>query len=165
MNFPRQRADSILVTGGEGFIGQHVRRALAGSGTSAVSLDCKLAGSDHGEQRYERDIRDSARINEIFASHKITRVIHLVSLLRTASEQNPLAATQVNIVGSLNILEAARTFNVQRVVYASSASVYGTREAADKAREADLTAPEDVYGSTKEIRRNAWRDLPAHLRD
>ena len=149
MNFPPQKSDSILVTGGEGFIGQQVRRALAAAGTSVVSVDCKSAGPSRGEQCYECDIRDGARITEIFASHKIAGIIHLASLLRTASERNPLAATQVNIVGSLNILEAARAFKAQRVVYASSASVYGTRDAADKDREGDVTAPEDVYGGTK----------------
>ena len=149
MDFPPQKSDSVLVTGGEGFIGQQVRRALAASGTRVVSIDCKFAGFDRGEQCYECDIRDGARVNEIFASHKITGVIHLASLLRTASEQNPLAATQVNIIGSLNILEAARAFKVRRVVYASSASVYGTRGAADRAREEDVTAPRDVYGGTK----------------
>jgi UDP-glucose 4-epimerase len=126
-----------------------VRRALTDSGRSVVSLDCKFACSDRREGCYECDVRDSTRINDIFASHKITGVIHLASLLRTASERNPLAATQVNIIGSLNILEAARAFKVQRVIYASSASVYGTRDAADKACEEDVTAPEDVYGSTK----------------
>ena len=149
MNFPPQQGDSILVTGGEGFIGQHVRRALANSGKNVVSVDSRSVSSGHGEQFYECDIRDGDRINAIFASHRIAGVVHLASLLRTASERNPLAATQVNIIGSLNILEAARAFKVQRVVYASSASVYGTREAADRAREVDLTAPEDVYGGTK----------------
>src|SRR5689334_17560480 len=149
MSFPAQKGDSILVTGGEGFIGHHVRNALIKLGTNVVSVDCKFAGYGGRKQCYECDIRDGAKINEIFASHKITGVIHLASLLRTASERNPLAATQVNIIGSLNILEAARAFKVQRVVYASSASVYGTRGAADKAREKDATAPEDVYGSAK----------------
>jgi UDP-glucose 4-epimerase len=149
MNFPPQQGDSILVTGGEGFIGQHVRRVLANSGKNAVSVDSRSVSSGHGEQCYECDIRDGARINEIFVSHKITGVIHLASLLRTASERNPLAATQVNIMGSLNILEAARVFKVPRVVYASSASIYGSRPAVDRAREMDVTAPEDVYGSTK----------------
>jgi nucleoside-diphosphate-sugar epimerase len=149
MNSRPQKNDSILVTGAKGFIGQQVRRALAALGTSVVSADCTSASSDRGEQFYECDIRDGARINGIFASHKITGVIHLASLLRTASERNPLAATQVNIIGSLNILEAARAFRVQRVVYASSASVYGTRAASTKAREEDATAPEDVYGSSK----------------
>jgi len=149
MSFPAQKGDSILVTGGEGFIGHHVRNALIKLGTNVVSVDCKFAGYGGRKQCYECDIRDSAKINEIFASHKITGVIHLASLLRTASERNPLAATQVNIIGSLNILEAARAFKVRRVVYASSASVYGTRGAADKAREKDATAPEDVYGSAK----------------
>ena len=149
MNFPPRQGDSILVTGGEGFIGQHLRRVLANSGKNVVSVDSRSVSSGHGELCYECDIREGARINEILASHKVGGIIHLASLLRTASERNPIAATQVNIIGSLNILEAARAFKVQRVVYASSASVYGTRSALDKAREADLTAPEDVYGSTK----------------
>ena len=149
MSFPTRKGDPILVTGGEGFIGQHVRKALTNLETRVVSVDRRSAGADRPGQCYDCDIRDAARINEIVGSHKIAGIIHLASLLRTASEQNPLAATQVNIIGSLNILEAARTFNVQRVVYASSASVYGSRAADDKAREADLTAPEDVYGSTK----------------
>lgn len=151
MHFPLQKGDSILLTGAEGFIGQHVRRALTVSGSSVVSVDCKFAGLDVREQCYDCDIRNGAKINEILALHKITGIIHLASLLRTASERNPLAATQVNIIGSLNILEAARAFKVQRVVYASSASVYGTREAADKAREEDVTSPEDVYGSAKKF--------------
>ena len=118
-------------------------------GTRVVSVDRRSAGADRPGQCYDCDIRDTARINEIVASHKIAGIIHLASLLRTASERDPLSATQVNIIGSLNILEAARAFKVQRVVYASSASVYGTRGAADKAREEDVTAPEDVYGNGK----------------
>src|SRR5690348_11156886 len=149
MSFPAQKADSILVTGGEGFIGKHVRKALTKLGTSVVSVDCRPAGVDRHRQCYDCDVRDRGRINEIFASNKVAGVIHLASLLRTASERDPLTATQVNIMGSLNILEAVRAFKVQRVVYASSASVYGSRGAADKAREKDATAPEDVYGSAK----------------
>jgi UDP-glucose 4-epimerase len=148
MSFPSQKGDSILVTGGGGFIGQHVRKALIKL-ASIVSVDCRPAGVQQRRQCYDLDIRDTARINEIFASHKIAGIIHLASLLRTASERDPLTATQVNIMGSLNILEAARAFKVQRVVYASSASIYGTRSAADKAGEEDITAPEDVYGSAK----------------
>jgi nucleoside-diphosphate-sugar epimerase len=128
MHFPLQKGDSILLTGAEGFIGQHVRRALTVSGSSVVSVDCKFAGLDVREQCYDCDIRNGAKINEILALHKITGIIHLASLLRTASERNPLAATQVNIIGSLNILEAA-----------------------DKAREEDVTSPEDVYGSAKKF--------------
>src|SRR6185437_15614578 len=149
MSFPAQKGDSILVTGGEGFIGQHVRKALTRLGTSVVSIDRRPAAAERRSQCYDCDIRDGARINEIFASHIITRVVHLASMLRTASERDPFAATQVNILGSLNILEAARAFKVRRVVYASSASIYGTRGAADKAREEDVTAPGDLYGNAK----------------
>ncbi|HKW68605.1 MAG TPA: NAD(P)-dependent oxidoreductase [Terriglobales bacterium] len=149
MSFPTHKGDPILVTGGEGFIGQHVRKALTNLGTRVVSVDRRSAGADRPGQCYDCDIRDADRINEIVGSHKIAGIIHLASLLRTASERDPLSATQVNIIGSLNILEAARAFKVQRVVYASSASVYGTRGAEDKAREEDVTAPEDVYGNGK----------------
>lgn len=150
MSVHHQKYGAIAVTGGEGFIGRNVHKALTGLGTTVISVDRKFAGSDRRAQSYECDIRDGARINEVFASHKITGIIHLASLLRTASERDPFAATQVNVIGSLNILEAARACKVQRLVYASSASIYGTRTAADKACEEDVTAPEDLYGSAKQ---------------
>lgn len=84
MNSPLQGRDSILATGGQGFIGQHVRRTLTHSETSVVSVDCKFPVSGGREQSYECGIRDVARINEIFASHKITGIFHPASLLRTA---------------------------------------------------------------------------------
>ena len=75
--------------------------------------------------------------------------MHLASLLNTASRTNPLQATQVNVGGSLNVLEAARTSGVSRVIYGSSISVYGSQPGRRGVSETTPAAPEDMYGATK----------------
>src|SRR6516162_9858775 len=73
----------------------------------------------------------------------------MASTLRTASEKDPKKATEANILGTLNVLEAARIFGVARVVFASSAAIYGSKAAQDDISEADSATPEDLYGAAK----------------
>jgi len=140
--------DHTLVTGAEGFIGRWVRSKLLSAGRNVISLDQKSNSTTPGIF-YACDVTDPQQLQEIFRAHKINSVVHLASLLPTASKQNPQAATQVNIAGTLNILEAARNFQVPRIVYASSLNVYGSRSASDTVSETCLTAPEDLYGAGK----------------
>jgi len=99
----------------------------------------------------ECDIRDKDQVEQIFQEYSLTTVVHLAAILNTASRKNPSEASQVNIVGSLNILEAARKFCVPRILYGSSISVYGTKPGMNRegVSEIEPAAPEDVYGAAK----------------
>ena len=140
---------SVLVTGGGGFIGKHLRPLLERQGLNVVSLDYRPAQPGSDPTCYQCDITDSQEVEAIFRTHRFEAVIHLASILPTASRQDPHKATKVNIAGSLNLLEAARRFQVNRMIYASSVSVYGTQPASSCVSEDQPSAPEDVYGAAK----------------
>jgi UDP-glucose 4-epimerase len=139
---------SVLVTGGEGFIGRNVRAALAAKGVNVVCLDSKKH-SPVSNNCYQCDITDAEQFCQVFSSEQISTVVHLASCLRTASIENPRKATQVNVLGTLNVLEAARQFGVRRVVYGSSSSIYGSTPAHQNTSEEAPTVPEDLYGASK----------------
>ena len=151
----------IVVTGGEGFIGRHVRAALQAAGNDVISLDRQSGGQSLGSPNLECDITDGRRVEEIFASapRQVYAIAHLASTLRTVSEKDPKKASEVNILGSLNVLEAAQKFGVARMVFASSISIYGSKRTEDDVSETDYTAPEDMYGAAKkyvEVLGNAY---------
>jgi UDP-glucose 4-epimerase len=142
----------ILVTGGKGFVGRYVCAVLSAHGKNVVALDREDLQVPADKPAYlamECDIRDKDHVEQIFRQHSFTTIVHLASLLNTASRKNPLDATQVNVVGSLNILEAARKFRVPKVIYGSSISVYGSKSGRDGVLETEPAAPEDVYGAAK----------------
>jgi UDP-glucose 4-epimerase len=149
-----RRTTLILVTGGSGFIGRHVCSNLAAHGANVIALDRRGLDGSACEPTclsLECDITDKDYVERIFQQYSFTTIVHLASILNTASRENPLNATQVNIVGSLNILEAARKFRVPRVLYGSSISVYGSRpdQSRDGVLEVEPAAPGDVYGAAK----------------
>jgi UDP-glucose 4-epimerase len=144
----------ILVTGDNGFIGRYVCSVLAAHGESVIALDRRSLDGSAGEPTclsLECDITDKDQVERIFQQYSFTTIVHLASILNTASRKNPLNATRVNIVGSLNVLEAARKSRVPRVIYGSSISVYGSKP--DQSRggvlETEPAAPGDVYGAAK----------------
>lgn len=147
------RTDVILVTGGEGYIGRHIRSELLAAERDVISLDCVNPGSPNDQNCFQCDLTNANWLQEIFASvqEPIAGIAHLASTLRTASLSDPYRATEVNMLGTLNVLEAARNFGVARVVFASSVSIYGSKDprAADIS-ESDPTTPEDVYGAAKQ---------------
>jgi nucleoside-diphosphate-sugar epimerase len=85
----------------------------------------------------------------VFESRAIETIIHLAAILPTAAQRDPVRATRVNVLGSLNVLEMAREFGVRRVVFGSSLSVYGTCAMGHQVSESDRAAPEDLYGAAK----------------
>jgi UDP-glucuronate 4-epimerase len=131
---------TILVTGAAGFIGSHVARALLVQGQQVLLLDNfndfydpaikrrNVAGllEDAGATLVEADIRDSAAMERLFATHEIERVCHLAAMnnVRLSIERAPLYV-DVNMNGTLNLLEAARKHGVSLFVLASTSSVYG----------------------------------------
>src|SRR5215831_12564964 len=142
--------NSILVTGGRGFIGRALAKLIQRSGFSVISLDCvPIAEADTGREEIECDLSDVPRLRSIFENQRIRKIVHLAAILPTAAQRNPVRATEVNVQGSLNLLELAREFKVRRFVFGSSLSIYGTHSVDQTVSERDRAAPEDLYGAAK----------------
>jgi UDP-glucose 4-epimerase len=118
----------VLVTGGAGFIGSHLAAALLERGLTVRVLDNLRTGSRQNlspdAELVEADIRARAAIEPAFAG--VDCVFHVAALPRVGlSIEQPVETHQVNVVGTLNVLMAARAAGVRRVVYSGSSSVYG----------------------------------------
>lgn len=143
--------NSILVTGGRGFVGRPLVKLIQRSGFSVVSLDQSPIAEavDEGRKEIQCDLSDEEQLRNLFERQRIRRIVHLAAILPTAAQRNPTRATEVNVQGSLNLLELAREFDVRRFVFGSSLSIYGTYSADQTVSEADRAAPEDLYGAAK----------------
>src|ERR1700688_3939765 len=118
----------VLVTGGAGFIGSHLVDALLQRGLAVRVLDNLRTGSRQNlnprAELIEADIRQPAAIEPAFAG--VNCVFHTAALPRVGlSIERPLETHLANVVGTLNVLLAARAAGVRRVVYSGSSSVYG----------------------------------------
>jgi nucleoside-diphosphate-sugar epimerase len=141
---------SVLVTGGRGFIGWSVAKLLQRGGYGVVSLDASLPASPSANRReVECDLTHASQLQRVFEMEQIGGIIHLAAILPTAAAREPVQATQVNIQGSLHLLEMARRFGVRRVVFGSSLSVYGTCPADEVVSERNRAAPQDLYAAGK----------------
>ncbi|MQA12693.1 MAG: NAD-dependent epimerase/dehydratase family protein [Pseudonocardiaceae bacterium] len=125
---------TTLITGGAGLIGSKVAERLLGAGESVVLLDVAAAPERtdplverFGEQlTVERgDVLGVGNLGAAVRRHGVDSILHLAYLLGAESNANPGLATQVNAVGTANVLDVARLFEVRRVVLASSIAVYG----------------------------------------
>lgn len=120
-------ARRILVTGGAGFVGSAVTRRLVDAGARVTVLDDLFTGMADvvptGAQLVEGSVTDAQLVNELVSEHSL--VFHMAARNIIASTANPLDDFATNIGGTLNVLLAARASKVDRVVYTSSASVYG----------------------------------------
>ena len=147
-----QARNSILVTGAEGFLGRAVTLLLERLGQPVIALDSIVPRSVSDSEstiKVACDIRNHARMERIFEEHGLGAIIHLAAMLPTAAQRDPVLATQVNVEGSLNLLELATRFGVRRFIFGSSLSVYGAYPADHVVSEQDRTAPGDVYGAAK----------------
>jgi UDP-glucose 4-epimerase len=142
----------ILITGAGGFIGRAVTSLLERSGVRTLLLDHRSALASCPESAGRKipcDISRSEEVERVFAADPIGGIIHLAAILPTAAQKEPVRATEVNVQGSLNLLEAARKFGIKRFVFSSSLSIYGSWPPDHAAVEDDRAAPEDLYGAAK----------------
>jgi len=144
-----------LVTGGAGYIGSHVVRSLMASGRDVVILDDFSMGLrrrvPEGVPVVEADVHDAAVLAHTFRTHQIDGVIHLAAKKAAGESVGiPLFYYRENVDGLLTVLEAMEGTGVRRMVFSSSAAVYGTPEANPVTEEA-LLRPESPYGETKVI--------------
>ena len=141
----------VLVTGGAGFIGSHLVRAILARGDNVRVLDDYSSGSKANLDGVDvelvvEDIRNEATVKR--AVEGVDTVFHLAAFVSVpASMEDPTKCYDTNVMGSLNILRAAQEAGVHRVVLASSAAVYGERD--EIVLENDTPLPVSPYAVSK----------------
>lgn len=146
---------SWLVTGGAGYIGAHVARALADAGTEPVVLD-DLSSGHRGFVRPEHpfvegSVLDTALVTRTLREHACEGVVHLAGFKYAGvSVSRPLHTYRQNVEGTVSLLEAMVETGTGSIVFSSSAAVYGTPDD-DVVTEESATRPESPYGRSKLI--------------
>jgi UDP-glucuronate 4-epimerase len=156
----------VLITGGAGFIGSHTAEALLARGDSVTVLDnfntfyapalkrenvALLERAAPGRVRLvEGDIRDAALVGELLSEGAFDGVIHLAAMAGVRpSVQDPLLYEDVNVRGTLILLEELRKRPATRFVFASSSSVYGANDSVPFREVDDIHRPVSPYAATK----------------
>ena len=145
---------NILVTGGAGFIGSHLVRHLLAKGETVTALDNLSTGLAENlppeAKLVEMDILDE-ELPKVVAAGAFDAIVHLAAqTMVDTSIKNPLLDTRENLLGTVQVLEAARAANVKRVIFASTAAAYGDVKEDDlPVREAQPTEPMSFYGLSK----------------
>lgn len=144
---------TVLVTGGAGYVGGHVVRELLAAGYDVVVLDSLYTGRREyvpGEAHFvEGDVRDLNLLRDVFSQHKIDAVIHLAALLEVAeSVEKPTEYFEVNVHGTTRLLEVCSEMGVRNVVFSSTAAVYGP-QAVVPIPETAACEPTNPYGASK----------------
>ena len=143
---------AILITGGAGYIGSHTVAALVESGRDIVIIDHLIQGHKEaliGGKLYEGDLRDENILDRIFTENQIDAVIHFAAhSLVGESMKNPAKYYHNNVYGTLCLLEKMVQHGVKKIVFSSTAAVYGNPEKLPIS-ECDRTEPTNVYGETK----------------
>ncbi|MBR0095984.1 MAG: UDP-glucose 4-epimerase GalE, partial [Synergistaceae bacterium] len=146
---------SVLVCGGAGYIGSHNVKALIEQGEDVIVLDNLLTGHKAAvpEQAtfYKGDVRDGALLDKIFTTHKVDAVLHFCACsLVGESVEKPLLYFNNNVGGMQSLLEAMTRSHVNKIVFSSSAAVYGEPKNVP-IFEDDPTNPTNPYGESKRI--------------
>ena len=160
----------ILITGGLGFIGSHTAVVLAEAGVPIVILDNqsnsspkvldRLAKLDvHPLEYVHADVRDTQALDALFGRHTFGGVIHFAGLKAVGeSVAQPLRYLDNNVSGTLHLLQAMERANLRRIVFSSSATVYGDPAVVPIPETAPLTAT-NPYGRSKLMCEDALREL------
>jgi UDP-glucose 4-epimerase len=162
--------ETILVTGASGYIGSHTVLELLNKGYSVVGIDNFSNSSFESLRRvqkitgktlkfYEGDIRDAQMLEQIFAENKVDAVIHFAALKAVGEScKIPLKYYDNNIAGTVTLLQVMDKCGVKKIIFSSSATVYGTPERLplDETCHLSTTNP---YGSTKLMMEGIMQDL------
>jgi UDP-glucose 4-epimerase len=166
----------ILVTGGAGYIGSHTTLCLLEEGHDVVVVDNLMNSSPESLRRVEEltgkpvdfrelDLLDGAAVDKVFAEGGFDAVVHFAGLKAVGeSVEKPLIYYKNNVVGTLNLLESMEGAGVRRLVFSSSATVYGASEEVPLIEKSPLNAT-NPYGRTKEQIEDILSDLGAASRN
>lgn len=167
-------SQTVLVTGGAGFIGSHTCVELLGAGHDVVVIDdysnsrpssldrvTEIAG--RSPVVYEVDLRDHRGLTEVFEAHPIDSVIHFAAKKAVGeSTEIPLEYFDINIGGTTNLLRTMYQHQVTRLVFSSSCSIYGDGSAAPLS-ESSPAAPTNPYAKSKWICEQLLSEACRHL--
>ena len=161
----------ILVTGGAGYIGSHTCLELLNAGYEVVVVD-NLANSKVESLRrvqaltgkslafHQVDLLDAAALNDVFVTYPVKAVIHFAGLKAVGeSVSQPLRYYHNNVTGTLNLCQAMADYDVWKLVFSSSATVYGDPHTVPITEDFPLSAT-NPYGRSKLIIEEMLRDLP-----
>lgn len=161
----------LLITGGAGFIGSHTVVELLNAGHEIVVLDNLSNSSVTSLNRVEKitgksvifiegDIRDRAGLDALFSAHPIDAVVHFAGLKAVGeSVRQPLRYYDNNVGGTVTLTEAMAAAGVRRIVFSSSATVYGEPEIMPIAETCPVGNPTNPYGSSKLMVERILQDL------
>ncbi|GLK88101.1 UDP-glucose 4-epimerase GalE [Pseudomonas turukhanskensis] len=164
-------SETILVTGGAGYIGSHTTLALLEAGYEVVVLDNLCNSSPESLQRVARicgkqaefiqgDIRDRVLLDELFASKNISAVLHFAGLKAVGeSVAKPLSYYENNVAGSVTLCQAMAHAGVYRLVFSSSATVYGEPTQMPIREDFPTGIPTNPYGRSKLMVEELLQDL------
>lgn len=141
----------VLVTGGAGFIGSHVTKILLDQGHEVIIFDNLSKGHEDSVDKRAKlivgDIADPVKTKE--ALDGVDSVIHMAGLIVVPeSVKDPIKYSQNNVLGSVNLFQSMRETGVKRIIFSSSACVYGTPDDLPIKEDAPLH-PDNPYGATK----------------
>lgn len=154
----------ILITGGAGFIGSATAKKLIDRGNEVVIIDnfndyydpslkhdrIKKFLKGYKFKLYTGDIRDKKLVDKIFQKEKIDKVVHLAAMAGVRySLENPIIYADVNILGSIDLLEASVRHKIKNFVFASSSSVYGNNKKLPFSETDNVDQPMAMYAATK----------------
>lgn len=163
----------ILITGGAGFIGSAIAKKLMDRGDQIVIIDnfndyydpklkedrIEIFLKGYKFKLYRGDIRDIKLLDKIFKKEKIDKIVHLAAMAGVRySIENPFIYADVNIMGSINLLELAVKYKIKGFVFASSSSVYGNNKKLPFAESDSVDQPIAMYAATKKA-----DELMAHV--
>lgn len=149
----------VLITGGAGFIGSHIIKEMLRQKIDIVSYDISPLNNASSEVltndelnqviSVSGDICDFPALCRTIREYGITHVIHMASMLIDAASSNPFKACEIMNGGMIHVLEAARLFQLKKVVWASSMSVFSTKLEHEPVLNDAPHSPETVYGACK----------------
>lgn len=163
----------ILVTGGAGYIGSHTLLELIGKGHEPVVIDNFANSSIESVRRveeltgktvdvYKGDVRNLRLLNKIFEEHRIDWVIHFAGLKAVGEScAKPVEYYDNNLYGTLTLLKAMKKHCCKRIVFSSSATVYGTPERLPLDEDCAVGATTNPYGTSKYFQEIMLKDIYA----
>ncbi len=157
-----------MVTGGAGYIGAHIVKALKDSGHGVVAFDDLSTGEARKVPSdvplVEASVLDAAAVEKAIREHDVTGVVHMAAKKAVGeSVERPLYYYRENVDGLLSLLEAMDVTGVKKMVYSSSAATFGMPDSDDPLTEDFVCQPINPYGETKLIGEWLMRDVAAAI--